>query len=136
MTPFGLGTPAPTGDPPDGASGTRYLNPATRDYQVDTATGQLAQMPSIRQRVLIALLTVRGSATAAPAFGIVPPRKMGDQFTAEMQQAVRSALKQLTDVEKVVRIDGILVERGAGSRSKTTVIFTDLTTGEGDSASI
>ena len=135
MTPFGLGTPIPTGDPPDGASGTRYLNPATRDYQVDTTTGQLAQMPSIRQRVLLALLTVRGSSTASPGFGIVAPRKMGEQFDVEMKQAVRSALKQLTDVEKVVRIDGIIVERGARSRSRTTVIFTDLITGEGDSVS-
>ena len=89
-------------------------------------------MPPLRQRVLITLTTEQGSVPTQPTFGIRRPKKMGDSFEAEMKSAVRVALQQLTDVEKVMRIDQILVRKGIGGRSETTVVYTDMTTGVPD----
>jgi hypothetical protein len=133
LTPYGIGTPAPSADPPTGDAGVRYIDPASHDYAFDSATGQLAQMPTVRQRVLLAVTQLRGSSTALPNDGINLPRKMGDTFVAEMQQSVRAALRQLTDVEKLVRIDGIDVIKGQGGRSQTTITYTDLSSGQPDS---
>jgi hypothetical protein len=53
-----------------------------------------------------------------------------------MKQAIREALRQMTDVEKVMRVERIDVERGvsgsATARVQTTVVFVDLTTGKED----
>lgn len=124
--PFGLGTPATGEDPPDGPAGSRYIDPTTRDYAQDPDTKQLKQMPAARQRVLLALMTLVGSSSALPTFGVKPPKKMGDTYESQMKNAVRLALRHLTDVEQVIRVDSIVVERGLGGRSRTTVSFTDL----------
>lgn len=129
-TPAGVGAPEAAPLPPTIDGGVRYINPATGDYELDPATGQYAQMPIIRQRVMIALLTVKRSSTVLPDLGIIRPTKMGDRFQAEMEQSVREALHQLTDIEQVIEIDFVTVERGAGGRARITVSYTDLTTGE------
>lgn len=129
---YGLGTPVTAAAPPDGPAGSRYINPASRDYQLDSSTGQLAQMPPVRQRVLLTVMTVLGSSSVNPAIGTRAPRKMGTQFEAQTRASVRSAFHQMTDVEKVIRIDRIDVERGAGGRARTTIVYTDLTTEEQD----
>jgi hypothetical protein len=134
--PFGLGTPVTGEDPPDGAAGSRYIDPVSRDYAQDPATKQLKQMPGTRQRVLLALMTLERSSSALPTFGIRLPKKMGETYDAQMKNAVRAALRQLTEVEQVVRIDGIVVERGLGGRSRTTVAYTDLETLTQDSATV
>ncbi len=131
LSPYGTGTPVEGEAPPTGTAGSRYINPATRDYQQDPITKQLAQMPGVRQRVLLAVLTLANSSTVYKG-GIRQPRKMGTFFRAEMTQAVRATLRILTDVEKVIRIDSITVERGSGGRSRTTIEYTDLTTGASD----
>lgn len=133
MGPFGPGTPLTSAAPPTGEAGVRYLNPATRDYQQDSRTKQLAQMPSLRQRVLLSLMTVLGSSSALPSLGIRIPRKMGPQFEAELTTEIRFALRQLVDVENVMRLDSVLVERGVGGRARGTVSYTDLDTGKSDS---
>lgn len=86
-------------------------------------------MPAIRQRVLLSVMTVVGSSTANPTFGIRAPRKMGPQFEAQMRTSILAAVRQMTDIEKVLRIDAVNVERGAAGRARTTIVFTDLTTG-------
>jgi phage baseplate assembly protein W len=129
---YGLGVPGEAALPTTSPAGSRFLNAATRDYQYNSDTGQLAQMPNLRQRVLITLTTEQGSIPTQPTFGIKRPRKMGDSFEAEMKSAVRLALQQLTDVEKVMRIDQILVRKGQDGRSETTVVYTDMTTGVPD----
>jgi len=134
LTPFGIGTPADAPGQPTGPAGCRYINPATKDYQVNPATRQFAQMPALRQRVLLALSTDYASITVNQTFGLKKPRKMGDTFVAEMKAWVRAALKHLTDVEKVMSLDAVIVERGSGGRSRTTVVFTDLATGAQDTA--
>jgi len=126
----GSGEPATIQEVADPSRGTRYLNPATGDYENDGDTGQLKQMPGTRQRVLLAIKTIRGSATANPRFGKLSPTKMGAQFEAEEEAAVRSALAHLTREDApVIRIDDIRVTRIATGRSLTVLSYTDLTTG-------
>lgn len=133
---FGLGTPADPPDPPTGSAGSRWINPATRDYENDGATGQLKQMPGVRQQVLLAIMTVKGSATTAPRFGVKLPGKMGTSFEAECKAATRSALAHLTSGDTpAIRINFIDVERGRASRARITVDWTDITTGEPDQVS-
>lgn len=133
LSPFGLGTPIPAEEPAEGPSGSRYINPATGDYEQDPVTRQLAQMPATRQRVLLAVMTLRESSSVKRDFGIRLPRKMGTTFDSEMRQSVRTALRHLTDSDAVIRIDSIDIERARAGRSLTTVNFTDLTTGKPDS---
>jgi len=133
--PAGLGTPVTSSAPPDGPAGSRWINSATKDYEQDTATGQLKQMPKTRQQVLLAVTTLRRSASTLDWFGIRTPRKMGDRFQAEAEQAVRAALRHLTDAQKVIRLDSVKAEHGSGGRGRITVSFTDTATGLRDSVS-
>jgi len=132
--PFGVGTPA-TGDaPPEGPTGSRYLNPQTRDLELDPTTGMLAQMPGTRQRVVLALFTLRGSSTVLPTMGVRLPRGMIESFERDMQNNIREALRREV-TERAIRIDDILVTRNAGGRADITVEYTDLSTFEADSVS-
>jgi hypothetical protein len=124
-TPFGVGTPLPADEPPGATTGlSRYLNPNTGDYLYDTTTRQLAQMPLNRQRVLIALLTERGSSVVR-SLGIVGPKKMGTNFDAEMSSAVRSALRPLVEAG-AIRIEQIIPRRESTGRGGAVVVYTDL----------
>jgi len=117
--------------PPDGPAGSRYLNPITRDYEVDETTGHFKQMPGTRQRVLLAVMTIRDS-SGLPGFGVRMPKRMGDAFERQAENAVRQALRHMTDVEKCLLINSITVERGMGGRARVTIAFTDLVTGDQD----
>ena len=131
--PYGLGTPATQADPPSGPAGCRYLNPASKDYEQDSTTGQLAQMPPLRQRVLLAVMTDIGSSTALAQLGRLRPRKIGPSFQAELSASIRAACRQMTEVERVMRIDAVTVELGASGRYRPTLSYTDVTTGESGS---
>lgn len=128
--PMGLGTPVTGNAPPDGEAGCRYINPASKDYEQDPATLQYKQMPKVRQQVLLAVTTLRKSASTLDWLGIRLPRKMGDRFQAEVEKSVRSALRHLTDVQKVIRLDSVTAVHGQGGRGKITIAWTDLTTGK------
>jgi hypothetical protein len=132
----GLGVPVAAADPPDGPAGARFINPASGDYEQDSDTRQLKQMPIERQQVMLALRTILGSSSALPTFGVKAPRKMGDTFAAEMTAAVKVALHHLTDVQKVISIDSITVERGTGGRSRTTVKYTITSSGLDDELTV
>lgn len=140
LGPAGLGTPLTGSDPPTGKAGVRYLNPITKDYQQDPVSYQLAQMPSVRQRMAIMLGTTEASSSVQRALGLTMPKKIDSKTRASIEQAVRSAIVQLTEVEKVARIDGIGIEIGrsasATGRARVTVSFTDLTTGLQDQVNI
>jgi hypothetical protein len=135
LGPFGLGSPASASLPPEGAAGCRWINPVTRSYEQDEDTRQFKQMPSVRQRVYLAIATLLGSSSTLTTQGIRLPQKMGDSYEGEVKAAVALALRQMTDIEKVLRIDGVTVLKGRGQRSRTTVSFTDLTTGKADRVS-
>lgn len=127
--PFGLGTPVEAAIPPTGFPGSRYINPGSGDYEVDADSGQLAQMPGTRQRVLLALKTLKGSSSVLPEFGILLPRKIDQAIDLRVRDAVRVALSHLTDVDKVIRIESVLVSRRTTGRLAVTLAYTDLSTG-------
>lgn len=129
--PFGLGTPPAPAEAPTGGGGTRFIDPATKDYTIDSSTGQYGQAPSSRQRVVLALTTLFES-SGVPGFGIKLPKRMGDTFEAECKSAVASALRLMTEIEKSIRVDAVTVERGRGGRARVTVAWTDLLTGQRD----
>jgi hypothetical protein len=61
---------------------------------------------------------------------------MGDQYANEVLVRVRTALRHLTDQQKVIRLDGVKTEKGMGGRSRITVSFTDISTGKADEVTI
>jgi len=134
-TPFGYGTPTTAGTLPKRVAAANYLNPATKDYEQDPDTGELAQMPIVRQRVLLALTETFGSSSARPTDGILTPRKIGKDFQRAMADAVRQALRQLIEVERAIRVDDVTV-RHEGSRAITTLSYTDLATGQQTSTTV
>lgn len=134
--PAGLYSPATVAGSPSLSAGSRYVNPSSGDFEIDSATGQFAQMPPTRQRVLLALKTVVGSATAAPDFGLRAPRKIGRNYVAQTRQEVRSALRHLTSENSpVIRIQAIDVVRIGSSHLVATVSYVDLQTGRADQVS-
>ncbi len=134
-SPFGIGTPATLPDPISGLPGVRFLDPRSRDYQYDSTTGQLAQMPTVRQRVLLSLLTLRGSSTVLPEFGVELPKKIDQAFERRVKDSVRIALRQLTEIERLIRIDGILISNRGGGRVVVTVAYTHTNDGTTDQVS-
>lgn len=132
----GLGVPVEAAAPPTGPAGSRFINPATGDFEIDSDTLQQKQMPIERQQVLLALRTLYGSAAAVPGFGVRIPKKMGDRFVAEATDAVRAALVHLTDKQKVIRLDKVTAEHGRGGRGKVTVHYTITRTGKNDVVSL
>ena len=135
FAPFGVGAPASVADAPKNSAGSRYLNPQTGDYELAGATGQQAQMPPTRQRVLLAVKTVKGSSTANPQFGFAAPRKIGTNFVAQTTASIRSAVSHLTNEDApVIRIERIDVLRTGVGRLVVTISYVDLLTGQVDSA--
>lgn len=129
--PFGLATPPAPAEATTGGGGSRFIDPTSKDYGVDSATGQYAQMPPTRQQVLIALTTLFNS-SGVTNFGVRLPKRMGDTFEAECKSAVASALRHLTEIQKVIRVDLVKIDKGAGGRARITVQWFDLVTGQRD----
>lgn len=134
--PGGIYVPASVADSPTPSAGSRFINPISRDYELNSETGQEAQMPPTRQRVLLALMTKRGSSTARPDFGLRVPDKIRTTFEAEMRINVRAALSHLTREDApVIVIDGIDVQVPRPGRALITVSYTDVLNGVSDEAS-
>lgn len=133
--PAGLGTVGDPAEKPTGTPGARFINPVTRDYERDETTGQFKQMPSTRQRVMLAVATEFDS-SGVRGFGVRMPRKMGITFEADARSAISSALRHMTEVEKSIRLNRVLVERGEFGRARFTIDYTDLVTGERDRATV
>lgn len=136
LSPFGYGTPTETDGPSANPWGSRFINPSSKNLEFDSVTGQLRQMPPVRQRVLLTVLQTKGSSTTRPNEGTKRPAKMGDGFQREQEQYVREAHRQMTDVERVIRIDQVTVTRRDNQGAHTDIAFTDLTTGVEDKAEL
>lgn len=127
-TPFGLSTPVAAPEPSTaGPALSRYINPGSGEYELDVATGQFAFMPSVRQRVLLIGKTELGSSTALPELGIRRPKKIDESFRVKIEAEIRRAFKRLTDVERVIQITSIDVEKISMGRVGWTMNWIDLT---------
>jgi hypothetical protein len=135
-TPFGVGTPESHSAPPEPVSSlVRRIDPLTRDYAIDAASRSFERMPKTRQRVILALTTLRGSTPALPRMGITLPRKLTADMVSVMRASVREALRPLTQ-EGALSIARIVVEVHPENNSRTIVgvEYVDLLTGAPDSA--
>lgn len=133
VSPAGGFTPAETAEAPKTTTGRRYINARTGDYAIDPDTRNWAQMPSVRQQIVIALGTVRGSSTAMPRLGSRNPRKIRQSIQAEIENDVRTALAHLLrEDDPKITLDAVLVQRTGTNRLEKTIVYTDLTTGEED----
>jgi len=127
--PLGYGDPDEAEDPPEDAQLlSTWVSPATKQYEIDPVRGSLAEVSPVRGRVIYCLTQRLGSSALLPDDGVEYPKRVDDVFVATVQSRVRAALRQLTDVERVMRIEAIIVEE-AGRRSRFLIHYTDLTTG-------
>ena len=138
VTPYGLGTGDDAPAPPTGAWGSRYINPQTGDYARDVLTGQLQQMPPVRQRFLLRLKTKLRSSSVQPEMGVALPTKINESSQRQADDAVRQAMRQETDVEKVAVIERVTLARDPSNSGRVLIVvsYTDLTTGQGDQVSV
>lgn len=114
---------------PDPTPLSRWVDVSTRSYAFDQASRQLAKTKSTRQRVALTLTTLQQSSSTLPGWGITIPSKHGASFAEQMTQSVKDALRTMSEVEKSIRVDSVEVEV-SGSRSRTTVTWTDLSSGK------
>ena len=100
----------------------------TRGWTYDGETRQLTQMSGTLQRVALTLVNELHSSSVLDKWGVERPSRHTSNFAEQREQDVRAALRSMTDAEHVIRIDAIetVVD---GSRSRTSVSVTDLTTG-------
>jgi len=127
-TPFGMATPvAAPSAATQGPALSRYINSGSGDYEINAYVGQFAEMPTLRQRVLLILNTEFGSSSALPTLGIRRPAKITESFVAETTAAVRRAFYLLTDVERVMLILDIYIQKQSSGRVAIVVEYQDLT---------
>lgn len=132
-SPFGLGTPDDaTPPPPGGQLGARYLDPVSKDYAVGP-DGEYLRMPTLRQRVLLAIGTVLDSSSVQQTVGMRLPDRVDSNFERRVQFSVKSALASLVSAGEL-RIDSVSVALPIPGRALITVAYTNLLTGESDSA--
>lgn len=133
--PFAAAAPASMTPPPQVPTLTAlYIDPRSRDHVVQ-GDGETARMPTVRQQVLIALMTIFGSMSTQQKFGIVLPKKIDENFQRRMRFAVEQACRHLT-ISKRAKITSVDTDTtNAMGRAITTISFIDLTTGLHDSVS-
>ncbi len=123
-TPFGFGTPVEAPEPADLSDRARFVDPATKSYSL-ASDGEYQRMPLVRQKVILALTTNKGSSSVLPEFGLKLERKIDDSFVQRQEQNVRDALAHIPVNE--MTLTGVLVELVPPTgRSRITVSYNDL----------
>ncbi len=125
--PFAPGTPAPAAAPPEvPAERAAYLNPRTREYVLDDEN-ELSRMPAVRQQMLLACTTRKGSCSTDRGFGIELPKKIDENIDRAMRAAVERACAHVTSAGRA-RITAVTTTpHMLGVR--TVVSYDDLTLG-------
>lgn len=127
-TPFGYATPVAAPLPAtQGPALSRFIDSGTGDYVIDDQVGQLASMPSLRQRVLLIMNTEFGSSTSLPNLGVRRPAKIDESYIRTTQNALYEAFYRLTNVERIMQIQDIIVEKRSGGRVAIVLVYRDLT---------
>lgn len=123
------------GPPEDPIVGATFINPRTRDYEVND-DGAYQRMPTTRHRVLMLLMTEFESAVQVDGdepIGLRLPEKIGPSFKQQADQAVRSCLVPLAND---IRIDDVTTNVLNTGRVEIIVSYTDLTTGNSDTVTV
>lgn len=115
--------------------GARELDPFTKDYAFDAETGGFKQTSAVNHAVVAALSSRKGSSTVLRNFGIDPPRYIDSTYRRSLEFAIRDALRELTDVVKVARIESIdIAAHSAGA--DVVVIYRNLMNGREERATL
>jgi hypothetical protein len=129
--PYGYGTPVPDEPAADQTLGTsRRIGTSTENrgqYVLDDDSPAFDS--DVRQLVILALTTVRGSCAIAGFGRSKEPADFGGNFVETKRAQVRDALEHLVS-SKAIRIDDISVIETFAGRSFTRVLLTDLTRGQ------
>lgn len=135
-TPFGAGTPIAAVAPPEAPlQDARFINPVTKDYEAGT-DGEYLAMPSVRQRMVMALGTTLGSAACLQESGLRLPNRIDERFPQRSEQAIRRAVDFMVKAGEV-RVDAVtLAASEFTGRTEHLVSFTDLTTGNSDTLTV
>lgn len=132
---WGTGIASPAIAPaPSATTFARLLDPATGDYVLVSTGDAFETVSPVTQQVVIALTTVKGSIPQDPSFGLELPQKIGNNFAAEVDGAVRSAVSHIGRLE-LLSITTELDER-MPHRFSVTVRFRDTLTGREDSVQV
>ena len=119
-----------TADLPQRTTGPRFIDPVTGDYLLDD-DGQFERMPSLRQRVLIALKQVRDSGPTG--LGVDLPDRITERFETEMRDRVTTALAHLTRTPNPAMTNlSVTIDSVGGGRAMTLVTYDDPTTGRSE----
>jgi phage baseplate assembly protein W len=110
------------------------LDPLTKDYTV-AADGEYLRMPSLRQRVELALGTLKGSSSVQQTAGLTLPDKIDGNYERRVRFAINSALAFLVTSGEL-RVDAVTAIESRPGRSDIRVAFTDLLTGDSHSATL
>jgi hypothetical protein len=108
-------------EPPQDLELSRFLDISNGTYRLRDTSSLYATMPNVRQRVVILVRTMTW------------PLKQGKTFEADIKQRIRNGMRQMIDVEKVARLDGVFVTKhanGIWNRASVTISFTDLSTNQ------
>lgn len=137
--PYGLFAPAAAPVPPVRDAETkdvRFLDVRSRDYEMDPVTRGLKRMPTLRQLVLVRVMTAIRSASSQPELGINVPRYISATFQTDIEMEVRRAFLQETDVTKIMRIESVESEQTGTGRVRTTISYSDLISGTEDTVKV
>lgn len=81
----------------------KFINPETRDYQMDPNTGRLIGQDSAQQLVYLALITVKGTSIVTgmgQEFSTI--KTVSDDFLVKATNLVKASLKLLIDTRVIV----------------------------------
>lgn len=135
-TPFGYGEIATYDEPPGlPTSLVRKIDVLSRDYVIDEDAREFERMPKAKQRIYLALLTLRGSSPALPRMGVSLPKKLDASSPRRIQASVRDALRQLVNDGSIIirRID-VAIHPENASRTIVGIEYFDTTLGRPDLA--
>lgn len=130
----GIGAPETTDALNTDIADARFIDPLTKDFRSVDVPGKIDPMPALRQRVLLALTTNKGSVANEPEFGSTLHLITHiDQTTPnKARAAVRTALARLTDVERLITIDDVLATEPIPGRLRIIVKYTSTDTAESE----
>lgn len=127
-TPLGYGEPEEAPVPPEVSTFSRFIDTGAGDFAMDDETRGLAQMPGVRQRVLLALKTRFGTSTVLPRFGLRWGGKLDAQAESRIKGEIRLCLKPLVEDGSISLVSIDWEKRDLG-RAVATITYFDKTIG-------
>lgn len=138
--PYGLGTPAAAPDlggkalthPDTGEqTGSRHIDPATKDYALDDY-GRIAGMSNVHQLVLLAVSTKKGSAAMRQLGNeLMNIQRITTNFARRADSELRRAVQHLVD-RRLIEIVGTSVDIVGPGVARARLLWRDLTDFDGE----